>query len=203
MTSKGTNYLASTSGSRLLKMASTSTVLSLQHNTPTGTDDPSIRNVIENSICLFCWSQQQADLRPNRTTIPEKTAGAKYLLTQLETPIEGIEYAAKVAKESGTQVILNPAPARPLSDSLLSLCWCDASNETGAEVLTGITVTDSVHPLSGSLSLHAKGIETVMITLGAKGVWVSKTTRWASLLQGSALKQQTQPLRVIPSTAHW
>lgn len=47
-------------------------------------------------------------------------------------------------------------------------------NETEAEVLTGITVTDNESAHTAALALHAKGIETVMITLGAKGVWVSK-----------------------------
>ncbi|WP_197465825.1 PfkB family carbohydrate kinase, partial [Vibrio sp. HI00D65] len=76
--------------------------------------------------------------------------------------------------ESGTRVILNPAPARPLSDTLLACVDVITPNETEAEVLTGVTVTDSASAHQASLALHAKGIETVMITLGAKGVWVSR-----------------------------
>ena len=45
---------------------------------------------------------------------------ADYLLMQLETPLEGVEHAASIAYENGVKVVLNPAPAQPLSDDLLS-----------------------------------------------------------------------------------
>ncbi|WP_454440974.1 ribokinase [Vibrio bathopelagicus] len=141
-------------------------------NTPTGIAMIQVSATGENSICLSAEANNKltcAQIEPHL----EKIRSAKYLLTQLETPIEGIEYAAKVAKESGTQVILNPAPARPLSDSLLACVDVITPNETEAEVLTGITVTDNESAHTAALALHAKGIETVMITLGAKGVWVS------------------------------
>lgn len=47
-------------------------------------------------------------------------------------------------------------------------------NETEAEVLTGITVTDAESAQQAANILHDKGIKTVMITLGAKGVWLSQ-----------------------------
>ena len=71
-------------------------------------------------------------------------------------------------------MILNPAPARPLANELLACVDVITPNETEAEVLTGVTVTDSASAHQASLVLHGKGIETVMITLGAKGVWVSR-----------------------------
>ncbi|MEZ8294485.1 ribokinase [Vibrio splendidus] len=141
-------------------------------NTPTGIAMIQVSATGENSICLSAEANNKLTCDQIEPHL-EKIRGAKYLLTQLETPIEGIEYAAKVAKESGTQVILNPAPARPLSDSLLACVDVITPNETEAEVLTGITVTDNASAHQAALALHAKGIETVMITLGAKGVWVS------------------------------
>ncbi|MCB5361325.1 ribokinase [Vibrio lentus] len=145
-------------------------------NTPTGIAMIQVSATGENSICLSAEANNKLTCDQIEPHL-EKIRGAKYLLTQLETPIEGIEYAAKVAKESGTQVILNPAPARPLSDSLLACVDVITPNETEAEVLTGITVTDSASAHQAALGLHAKGIETVMITLGAKGVWVSKNDK--------------------------
>ncbi|MFA0549753.1 ribokinase [Vibrio lentus] len=145
-------------------------------NTPTGIAMIQVSATGENSICLSAEANNKLTCDQIEPHL-EKIRGAKYLLTQLETPIEGIEYAAKVAKESGTQVILNPAPARPLSDSLLACVDVITPNETEAEVLTGITVIDSASAHQAALALHAKGIETVMITLGAKGVWVSKNDK--------------------------
>ena len=145
-------------------------------NTPTGIAMIQVSATGENSICLSAEANNKLtcdQIEPHLA----KIRNAKYLLTQLETPIEGIEYAAKTAKENGTKVILNPAPARPLSDTLLACVDVITPNETEAEVLTGITVTDNESAHQAALALHAKGIETVMITLGAKGVWVSKNDK--------------------------
>jgi len=141
-------------------------------NTPTGIAMIQVSATGENSICLSAEANDKLDCAQIEPHV-DKIRGAKYLLTQLETPIEGIEYAAKVAKESGTKVILNPAPARPLSNELLACIDVITPNETEAEVLTGVTVTDDVSAHQAALALHDKGIETVMITLGAKGVWLS------------------------------
>ena len=141
-------------------------------NTPTGIAMIQVSATGENSICLSAEANDKLDCAQIEPHL-DKIRGAKYLLTQLETPIEGIEYAAKVAKESGTKVILNPAPARPLSNELLACIDVITPNETEAEVLTGVTVTDDVSAHQAALALHDKGIETVMITLGAQGVWLS------------------------------
>lgn len=141
-------------------------------NTPTGIAMIQVSATGENSICLSAEANDKLDCAQIEPHL-DKIRGAKYLLTQLETPIEGIEYAAKVAKESGTKVILNPAPARPLSNKLLACIDVITPNETEAEVLTGVTVTDDISAHQAALALHDKGIETVMITLGAKGVWLS------------------------------
>lgn len=141
-------------------------------NTPTGIAMIQVSATGENSICLSAEANDKLDCAQIEPHL-DKIRGAKYLLTQLETPIEGIEYAAKVAKESGTKVILNPAPARPLSNELLACVDVITPNETEAEVLTGVTVTDDVSAHQAALALHDKGIKTVMITLGAKGVWLS------------------------------
>ena len=96
------------------------------------------------------------------------------LLMQLETPLYGVELAAQIAKKNGVQVVLNPAPAQILSDELLSLIDIITPNETEAEILTGVAVTDEQSAVKAASVFHDKSIETVMITLGAKGVFVSR-----------------------------
>ncbi len=130
----------------------------------------------ENSICISAEANARLTaeaIEPDLARIRE----AKYLLMQLETPIDGIVKAAQVAKEARTNVILNPAPARELPDELLSCVDVITPNETEAEVLTGITVTDDASAQLAADALHRKGIEIVMITLGAKGVWLSQNGR--------------------------
>ncbi|MDD0824069.1 ribokinase [Mannheimia sp. AT1] len=99
---------------------------------------------------------------------------ADCLLMQLETPLPAIIQAAKIAKESGTKVILNPAPAQALPDELLSLLDMITPNETEAEILTGVKVIDESSAQQAAQVFHQKGIETVLITLGSKGVFVSE-----------------------------
>jgi ribokinase len=100
-------------------------------------------------------------------------ANAQALLMQLESPVESVLAAAKIAHENHTSVVLNPAPARVLSDELLALVDIITPNETEAEKLTGIRVENDDDAARAAKALHEKGIETVIITLGSRGVWIS------------------------------
>lgn len=102
-----------------------------------------------------------------------RIAQADALLMQLESPLESVLLAAKIAHQHQTQVILNPAPARELSDELLALVDIITPNETEAEKLTGIRVENDDDAAKAAQALHAKGIDTVIITLGSRGVWAS------------------------------
>ncbi|WEF28124.1 ribokinase [Klebsiella aerogenes] len=103
----------------------------------------------------------------------ERIASAQALLMQLESPLESVMAAAKIAHQHQTTVVLNPAPARELSDELLALVDVITPNETEAEKLTGIRVESDDDAAKAASALHAKGIGTVMITLGSRGVWLS------------------------------
>ncbi|WP_407333547.1 ribokinase [Enterovibrio sp. 27052020O] len=144
----------------------------MQADCPTGIAMIQVSDSGENSICISAEANAKltADaIEPDLTRIRQ----ADYLLMQLETPLDGIERAAQVAKGHGTKVILNPAPARELPERLLACVDIITPNETEAEVLTGIKVDDETSAKLAADKLHDKGIETVMITLGAKGVYVS------------------------------
>jgi len=100
-------------------------------------------------------------------------ANASALLMQLESPVESVLAAARIAQQNNTTVALNPAPARQLSDELLALVDIITPNETEAEKLTGIAVTSDDDAARAARVLHDKGIRTVIITLGSRGVWAS------------------------------
>ncbi len=148
----------------------------MQPNCPTGIAMIQVSDSGENSICISAEANAKLTDEAISTDL-DAIRNAKYLLMQLETPICGIEKAAAVAKEAKTNVILNPAPAQALSDELLSCVDVITPNETEAELLTGITVVDNDSAQEAANALHRKGIEIVMITLGAKGVWLSQNGR--------------------------
>lgn len=103
----------------------------------------------------------------------QKISEASALLMQLESPLDSVLAAAKIAHQHQTKVILNPAPACPLSDELLSLLYMITPNETEAEKLTGVRVENDEDAAKAAQILHGKGIEIVIITLGSRGVWLS------------------------------
>lgn len=97
---------------------------------------------------------------------------ADILLTQLETPLETILEAVKIAQENNLTIILNPAPAQTLPDILLSKLCVITPNETEAEILTGIKVVDEESAALASKVLKSKGVDSIIITLGSKGAFV-------------------------------
>ena len=58
--------------------------------------------------------------------------------------------------------------------ALLSMIDIITPNETEAEILTGVRVSDEQSAVEAAQVFHKKGIDCVMITLGEKGVFVSQ-----------------------------
>jgi ribokinase len=100
-------------------------------------------------------------------------AAADVLVAQLETPLSAVRAAASLAVRAGVPVILNPAPARPLPDSLLRKVSIITPNETEAELLTGIKVNNPANAAKAADRLMARGVRTVILTLGSRGCYVA------------------------------
>ena len=99
----------------------------------------------------------------------EAIANSDILLLQLEVPIEASQRAAEIAKENSTIVILNPAPAREIPDTLLDLVDILTPNESETEILSGISATTEKEAKEAARILMDKGVETVILTLGSRG----------------------------------
>ena len=95
------------------------------------------------------------------------------VLIQLEIPLETVKFAASLAAMGGSMLILNPAPAFILPDELLKLVSIITPNETEAEMLSGQLITDLDSVRSAAHAIRARGVKTVIITLGSKGAWIS------------------------------
>jgi ribokinase len=96
-------------------------------------------------------------------------------LTQLETPIETIEFLARYSKLTDQPLIVNPAPAQELSDEILNGLFLITPNETEAKILTGISVDDAVSMQDAAQALLDKGVQNVIITLGSRGAFFSNS----------------------------
>jgi ribokinase len=104
---------------------------------------------------------------------------ADILLVQLEIPLETMRHAVALAHAAGVPVILNPAPARPLDAGLLAQVTILTPNETEAELLTGLAVTDERSAASAAGRLLAAGPQSAVITLGGRGAVVSEAAATA------------------------
>jgi ribokinase len=93
-------------------------------------------------------------------------------LMQLEIPVSTVEYVAQKVAEKGNRVILNPAPARQLSNDLLNSLCVITPNEVEAELLTGMKVKDVLSAEKAAEKLSRKGVRNVVITMGAAGAYL-------------------------------
>jgi len=105
------------------------------------------------------------------------------LLLQLEIPMDTVEYSAIAASEQNIKVILNPAPACKLSDNLLKHTWLITPNETEAEILTGVKITDIGTAEKAAVIMQQRGVKNVIITLGETGAYV-KSDEFTGLVPG-------------------
>jgi len=96
----------------------------------------------------------------------------KLILFQLEIPIPTVLYAAQRARQYGSRVILNPAPAKPLPDELISLADFIIPNETELSLLTEVEVKDIPSTEKAAKVLLNRGAKNVIVTLGGKGALV-------------------------------
>ncbi len=100
-----------------------------------------------------------------------KIEESSFILTQLEIPMEAVSILAEMAEEVNVPLILNPAPAQHLTDQLLKRIFLITPNETEAEMLTGIQVTDEFSAFAAAEILKEKGVKNVIITMGSKGAF--------------------------------
>ena len=86
------------------------------------------------------------------------------VLANLEVPDEAVEAAASCARQLGARFLLNPAPARPLSDRVLHLCHVLTPNEHEVDVLCSAILAPGQ-----PAALLGLGIDNVIVTRGARG----------------------------------
>ncbi len=95
---------------------------------------------------------------------------ASMILVQLETPIETVIRLAKQAWQAKTPLMLDPAPAMPLPEELVSRTTWLTPNETEAQILLG---QGNLEPAAAAEKLLALGARNVALKLGSQGVFLA------------------------------
>ena len=144
-------------------------------DSPTGVALIMVDEKAENSISVALGANNRLNVLDIEAIRPQLD-GAKCVLLQLETPLDTVEKAVDVASSLNTTIILNPAPARPLSDQLLKKINVITPNETEAEMLTDMVINTLDDVKKSAEILLTKGPEIVIITMGGNGVYVATET---------------------------
>ncbi|MBV9290171.1 MAG: ribokinase [Hyphomicrobiales bacterium] len=121
--------------------------------------------------CILIVAGANGDLSPADV---EKAAddlkSCDLILLQLEVPLETVYAAIRFGKRHGVKTVLNPAPAlAALAADALREATFLMPNETELAILTGMPVESEDEVAAAAKSLIARGSETVVVTLGARG----------------------------------
>jgi len=123
-------------------------------------------------------SGANARLAPEDVAPALEQASGGFLLLQLESPMETIERAASLGRRQGMTVLLDPAPARPISGSLLANVDVLTPNESEAMLL--------LDRREGTVSLdEAKEVARALLRLGPRAVILKLGEKGAFLDDGA------------------
>ena len=96
-------------------------------------------------------------------------SAADCIVLQLEVPLETVYHTLRFARENGIRSILNPAPGRKLDLAEIANADYLIPNETEAEVLSGLPVSNLHEARACAVHLLRGGVRRLVITLGENG----------------------------------
>ncbi|MBM3827187.1 MAG: ribokinase [Actinobacteria bacterium] len=124
---------------------------------PTGRALISVDGNAENSIVVVPGANQRLGIGvvdAHRDVVSR----SRVVLCQLEIPLDAVEASLAIGRAGGAKTVLNPAPARTLTRSLLQLVDVITPNQ------------HELGLLGGASTLLASGVSIVIVTLGARGM---------------------------------
>ncbi|KAA3523623.1 ribokinase [Agrobacterium tumefaciens] len=123
----------------------------------------------ENSILIVKGAN--ADLLPaevDKAAADLKQCGL--ILMQMEVPVETVYHTIELAAQNGIETILNPAPAAAnLDPERIRQVTFLVPNESELALLSGLPTETDEAIITAARSLIARGIRTVIVTLGGRG----------------------------------
>lgn len=136
----------------------------------------------------------------NGRLLPEDVDGleseirqAGLVVMQFEVPLPTVERALARANAADVPVLLNPAPARPVSPEFLARADGLVLNEVEAAAFSGLPVSDAPSAQAAARRLLAGRTRLVVVTLGAKGA--------LAVTPAESLSMPAFPVQVVDTTA--
>jgi ribokinase len=151
-------------------------------DTPSGVALITVDDSAENTIIVVPGANGTIDDRDVERLVG-CLADVRVIMLQLEIPLDTVVKAAKLARERGITVMLDPAPTRPLPPELYRLIDIITPNETEAEALVGFQVDDEGSAARAAGVLAERGVRQVIIKMGSKGAFAQDRLRPAYRVQ--------------------
>ena len=98
---------------------------------------------------------------------------ADALVVQLEVPLPVVERSLELAREHGATSVLDAGPAVECPSTILAKADVVSPNETEAEAITGIQVTDVASAERAARKLLSQGVTIAVLKLGESGALVA------------------------------
>ena len=140
-------------------------------DTPSGVALIMVDSAAQNSISVALGANNCLTIEDVMPALEQVESGDIVLL-QLEIPMETVDACVAVAAAKGARVVLNPAPAATVSEHTLSKLYLITPNQTEAQTLTGVDVTDIASAELAAQVLVSRGVERVVITMGGAGAFL-------------------------------
>jgi ribokinase len=128
----------------------------------------------QNSITVVPGANNRLLPRDVEKCLPRIRA-AGMILTQLEIPMETVDYLCAIARRFDIPVMLDPAPARPIPRKVLRNVTCLTPNETEICALCGLSPGDLTRANVASVAelLLSGGPSSVIVKMGKHGAWIA------------------------------
>ena len=147
--------------------------VSVAKGTASGVALISVDSKGQNSITVVPGANDQLLPRDLEKSLPQlRSAGI--ILTQLETPMETVEYLCTLAARFSVPFMLDPAPARAIPSRILRQVTFLTPNETETCALCGIVPEDLTPSSVGQFArkLRANGAANVIVKMGSRGAFI-------------------------------
>lgn len=142
----------------------------------------------QNSITVVPGANDQLLPRDLEKSLPQlRSAGI--ILTQLEIPMESVEYLCSVAQRFQVPLMLDPAPARSIPRKMLRQVAYLTPNETEACVLCGAAPGDLTVATVGRFAASLLGgASNVIVKMGKQGAWLATADGSAKMISAFKVK---------------
>lgn len=152
----------------------------VRKDTPSGVALIMVDSAAQNSISVALGANNCLTIDDVMPAL-EQVEGGDIVLLQLEIPMDTVDACVAVAAAKGARVVLNPAPAATVSEHTLSKLYLITPNQTEAQTLTGIEVTDEASAEKAAQALVSLGVERVVITMGSEGAYLYEDGKGVSI----------------------